>query len=70
MSKAHRCHSMWVQPDVLGLFLVNVGPFLNNMGLSALIFSDNLGTKPRCYWAERFMFSGYYTYPTKYSCVC
>jgi hypothetical protein len=32
-----------------------------NVGLSALIFSDNLGTKLGCSRAERFMFSGYYT---------
>jgi hypothetical protein len=37
-----------------------VGSFLIIVGLSALIFSDNLGTKRRCYRAERFMFSGYY----------
>jgi hypothetical protein len=59
--KAHRSHIMCAQPDVLGLFLVSVGSFSDNVGLSALIFSDNLGTKPRCYRAERFMFSGYYS---------
>ena len=62
MSKVHRSHSIRVQPDVFGLFSGSVGSFSANVGLSALIFSDNLGTKRRCYRAERFMFSGYYSY--------
>jgi hypothetical protein len=33
-----------------------------NVGLSALIFSWNVGPKTRCSRAERFMFSGYYSY--------
>jgi hypothetical protein len=34
---------MWVHPDVLRLFSVSVGSFSDNVGVSALIFSDNLG---------------------------
>src|ERR671931_329601 len=61
MSTAHRSYIRWVQPDVLGLFLASVGSFSANVGLSALIFSDNLGTKPRCSRAERFTLLGRYT---------
>ena len=61
MSQANRSHIMWVQPDVLGLFSVSVSSFSDNVGLSALIFSDNVGTKGRCYRAEPFIFSGRYT---------
>ena len=46
---------MWVQADVLGLFLGSVGSF-----------SDNVGTKLRCSRAERFMFSRRYTYLSVY----
>ena len=62
MSQANRSHIMWVQPDVLGLFSVSVSSFSDNVGLSALIFSDNVGTKGRCYRAEPFIFSGRYIY--------
>jgi hypothetical protein len=61
MSKAHCSYIMWVQPDVLGLFLASVGSFSANVGLSAIIFSDNLATKLRCYQAERVMFSRRYS---------
>ena len=36
---------IWVQPDVLGLFLGNVGSFLIIVGLGRAIFSVNLGMK-------------------------
>jgi hypothetical protein len=32
MSKAHRSHGMWVQPDVCGLFSKMVGSFSANVG--------------------------------------
>jgi hypothetical protein len=54
MSKANRSHRMWVQPDVLGLFLDNVRSFSIIVGLSAMIFSWNLGRKWRCSRAGRF----------------
>jgi hypothetical protein len=53
---------MWVKPDVCGLFSMSVGSFSGNMGLSALIFSDNVGRKLRCFRAEPFIFSGHYNY--------
>jgi ABC transporter substrate binding protein len=53
---------MWVQPDVVGLFLVNVGSFSDNVGLRAVIFSVNVGTKLRCSRAEPFIFSRHYSY--------
>jgi hypothetical protein len=40
---AGHSHSMWAQPDVLGLFSGSVGSFLNNLGLSAMIFSLTVG---------------------------
>jgi hypothetical protein len=43
ISKAHRSHRMWVQPDVRGLFLDNVRSFSIIVGLSARIFSFNVG---------------------------
>jgi hypothetical protein len=61
MSKAHRFHRMWVQPDVFGLFSGSVGSFSDNVGLSAIIFSVNVGTKLRCFRAEPFIFSGRYS---------
>ena len=39
---------------------LSVGSFSDNVGLSALIFSLNLGTKLRCSRAERFTLSGRY----------
>jgi hypothetical protein len=62
MSIENRSRRMWVQPDVLGLFLTSVGSFSANVGWSALLFSDNLGTKMRCYRAERVMLLGHYSY--------
>jgi hypothetical protein len=53
---------MWAQLDVFGLFSISVGSFLDNAGLSALIFSFNVGTKLRCSRAERFMLSRRYIY--------
>jgi hypothetical protein len=44
-------HLIWARPDVLGSFLLNAGPFSNNVGLSGPLFSANVGPKPR-------MFSG------------
>ena len=32
MSKANYSHRMWVRTDVLGLFLVSVGSFSDNVG--------------------------------------
>ena len=48
-----RCYShlIWAGPDVLGSFLLNAGPFSNNVDLSGPLFSANVGPKPR-------MFSG------------
>jgi hypothetical protein len=43
MSKANRSQVTWVQPDVFGLFSLSVGSFSANVGLSAIIFSLNLG---------------------------
>jgi hypothetical protein len=40
----------------------SVGSFSANVGLGALIFLLNVGTKERCYRAGRFMLSGCYTY--------
>jgi hypothetical protein len=37
-----------------------VGSFSDNVGLSALIFSVNVGMKRRCSRAERFMLSRRY----------
>jgi hypothetical protein len=54
-------HSMWVEPDVLKLFSGSVGSFLNNLGLSAIIFSLTVGTNMRCSRAGRFMLSRHYT---------
>ena len=62
MSGPNRSQLMWVQADVLGLFLGSVGSFSDNVGLSAIIFSDNVGTKRRCFRAERFMLSRRYTF--------
>ena len=62
MSKANRSQITWVRSDVCGLFSWNVRSFSDNVGLSVLIFSDNLGTKLRCSRAERFMLSRRYTY--------
>jgi hypothetical protein len=62
MSQANCSHRIWVQPDVLGLFSVGVGSFSDNLGLRAIIFSDNVGRKLRYSRAERFMLSGRYSY--------
>ena len=61
MSTANRSQLTWVQSDVCGLFSVWVRSFSDNLGLSAIIFSVNVGTKLRCSRAERFMFSRRYT---------
>jgi hypothetical protein len=58
---AGHSYRMWVQPDVLGLFSDNVRSFSIIVGLSAVIFSINLGMKLRCSRAGRFMFSRRYT---------
>jgi hypothetical protein len=60
MSKVNRSHSMWVQPDVVGLFSVSAGSFSDNVGLNAFIFSWNVGPKARCSRAEDFMLSRRY----------
>jgi hypothetical protein len=36
---------VWIQPDVFGLFSRSVGSFSVNLGLSAMIFSWNVGSK-------------------------
>jgi hypothetical protein len=38
---------MWVPPDVVGLFSINVGPFSRNAGPRHQTFSADLGPKPR-----------------------
>jgi hypothetical protein len=38
---------MWVLPDVVGLFSINVGPFSRNAGPRHQTFSADLGPKPR-----------------------
>jgi hypothetical protein len=45
----------------------SVGSFSIIVGLSALIFSLNLGRKLRCYRAERFMLSSRYNYLAAFS---
>jgi hypothetical protein len=55
MSKVNYSRGMWVRLDVLGLFLDNVRSFSMIVGLSAIIFSFNVGTKLRCSRARRFM---------------
>jgi hypothetical protein len=46
------------QLDILGLFLDNMGSFSIIVGLHAIVFSWNPGTKLRCSRAGRLMFSG------------
>jgi hypothetical protein len=41
---------------------MSVGSFSDNVGLGRVIFSVNVGMKLRCFRAERFIFSGRYTY--------
>jgi hypothetical protein len=55
---------IWSRADVIGLFSNNVGPFSRNVVPSGPLFSINLVPKQRCFWAEPFMFSGRYTYPS------
>ena len=57
LHEGHRCaafaghsHRLWAEPDVCGLFLNNVGSFSANVGLSAFIFSRNVGPAG-CLWA-------------------
>jgi hypothetical protein len=42
-----RSRLMWVPPDVVGLFSINVGPFSCNAGPRHQTFSADLGPKPR-----------------------
>src|SRR5215831_13194881 len=46
-SAARHSRLMWVLADVVGLFSINVGPFLPNVGRDHRIFSANLGPKRR-----------------------
>jgi len=52
----------WLSRMFSGYSQFSVGPFSDNVGLTALLFSDNLDTKQRCSRAERFMFSRHYNY--------
>jgi hypothetical protein len=62
MSKLNCSQVVWARPDVFGLFSASEGTFSIIVGLSATIFSLNMGTKLRCYQAGRFMLSRRYNY--------